>query len=134
MYGKRGFLQYQLLVPCAQFAAVRTILATVAASDAGSFLAVLKRFGRLSSPGMMSFPREGLTLALDVPFRGDKTLNLLNTLDAVVLDAKGAIYPAKDARMSPAMFRASFPRVDEFKRYLDPKMSSSFWKRVTEQT
>jgi FAD/FMN-containing dehydrogenase len=132
MYGKRGFLQYQFVIPSAQSAALRTILAAMAAADAGSFLAVLKKFGAISSPGMMSFPREGLTLALDLPFRGEKTLNLLNTLDSVVLEAKGAIYPAKDARMSPAMFRASFPRLEEFKRYIDPKMSSSFWKRVTE--
>ena len=131
MYGKRGFLQYQLVVPNDQLAALRTILATISAAGNASFLAVLKKFGGLPSPGIMSFPRAGYTLALDLPFRGERTLKLLDTLDAIVMEARGAIYPAKDARMSPAMFSASFPQLEEFKRYVDPKLSSSFWRRVT---
>jgi hypothetical protein len=46
------------------------------------------------------------------------------------MEAGGAIYPAKDARMSPATFAASFPRVEEFSRHVDPAFSSSFWRRV----
>ena len=63
--------------------------------------------------------------------RGEKTLALLERLDAVVRDAGGAIYPAKDARMSPETFRASFPRLGEFQAHVDPAFSSSFWRRVT---
>jgi FAD/FMN-containing dehydrogenase len=133
MYGKRGFLQYQLVVPPGQEDALRMIMRAIAASDSGSFLAVLKKFGNPRSPGMMSFPRPGLTLALDIPFRGEKTLDLLTRLDNVVLEAGGAVYPAKDARMSSTMFKASFPHWEEFSKYVDPRMSSSFWRRVTEQ-
>jgi hypothetical protein len=93
---------------------------------------VLKQFGPGNSPGMLSFPREGTTLALDFPNRGDTTLRLLSALDEVVLAAGGAVYPAKDARMSPRMFSASFPRLAEFREYVDPRFSSGLWRRVLE--
>jgi hypothetical protein len=91
----------------------------------------MKRFGTSPSPGILSFPRPGLTLALDFPMRGERTLQLLNSLDCVVLESGGALYPAKDARMSPEMFNASFPNWRRVQRYIDPKFSSSFWRRVT---
>jgi hypothetical protein len=94
-----------------------------------SFLSVLKVFGDRPSPGMMSFPRPGVTLALDFPAR-PSTLDLLERLDHIVVAAGGAVYPAKDARMSPSTFAASFPRVEEFARHVDPAFSSSFWRRV----
>ncbi|HEY4999337.1 MAG TPA: FAD-binding protein, partial [Usitatibacter sp.] len=75
--------------------------------------------------------RPGVTLALDLPMRGAQTLALLERMDAIVRDAGGAIYPAKDARMSPQTFRASFPRLEEFREHVDPKFSSSFWRRVS---
>jgi hypothetical protein len=81
---------------------------------------------------MLSFPRQGLTLALDFAMRGERTLRLMRSLDEVVHQSGGALYPAKDARMSPALFEASFPRWRSFVPYIDPKMSSSFWRRVTE--
>jgi hypothetical protein len=95
-------------------------------------LAVLKRFGSRPSPGLLSFPRPGLTLAVDFPLRGASTLTLLETLDAVVREAGGAVYPAKDARMSPHSFRTFFPQWERFARHVDPKFSSSFWRRVAE--
>jgi hypothetical protein len=98
----------------------------------GSFLGVLKQFGQAPSAGMLSFPRPGLTLALDFAMRGERTLKLMQSLDEVVQQSGGALYPAKDARMSPALFEASFPHWRSFVRYIDPKMSSSFWRRVTE--
>jgi hypothetical protein len=64
--------------------------------------------------------------------RGERTLKLMQSLDEVVQQSGGALYPAKDARMSPALFEASFPHWRSFVRYIDPKMSSSFWRRVTE--
>jgi FAD/FMN-containing dehydrogenase len=131
LYGRRGFLQWQCVVPHEPEPAVlRDILRRIARARNGSFLSVLKVFGDLRSPGLLSFPRPGITLALDFPMRGKSTLALLEQLDDVVMDAGGAIYPAKDARMSPSTFRKSFPRLGEFRAFTDPGLSSSFWRRV----
>jgi hypothetical protein len=130
MYGKRGFLQYQCVVPKT---ALEKLLHAISASGMGSFLAVLKEFGDCKSPGMLSFPRPGLTLALDFAMKGERTLRLLKALDALVLETGGALYPAKDARMSPQMFAASFPQWREFRAYVDAKLSSSLWRRVVDQ-
>jgi FAD/FMN-containing dehydrogenase len=92
---------------------------------------VLKTFGSVRSPGMLSFPRPGLTLALDFAYAGEKTLKLLNGLDEIVLQSGGVVYPAKDARMSAEHFQAFYPQWKEFAAYVDPKFSSSFWRRVT---
>jgi len=80
---------------------------------------------------MLSFPRPGLTLALDFSNHGQKTLRFLDDLDALVLQSGGRVYPAKDARMSPESFQTYFPEWEEFTQYIDPKFSSSFWRRVT---
>jgi hypothetical protein len=130
IYGSGGFTQYQCVVPSSEVAAFQEILERIARGGQGSFLGVIKKFGSVRSPGMMSFPRPGLTLALDFPFRGEKTLKLFAELDEVVLAAKGALYPAKDPRMSGRMFRASYPRLQEFRKFVDPALSSSFWRRV----
>ncbi len=132
MYGKPGFLQHQSVVPRSDATAKLTeMLEAIAQSGEASFLTVLKVFGDQPPAGLMSFARPGVTLALDLPMRGAATFELLERLDAVVRDAGGAIYPAKDARMSPQTFRASFPNLEEFKAYVDPAFSSSFWRRVT---
>ena len=132
MYGKRGFLQYQFVVPFQDgFAAMREIIGRIRHSGEGSFLTVLKTFGTIQSPGMLSFPRPGLTLALDFAFDGQKTLRLLDELDEIVRQSGGAVYPAKDARMSAENFQAFFPRWQEFSYYVDPHFSSSFWRRVS---
>jgi FAD/FMN-containing dehydrogenase len=132
MYGARGFFQHQSVVPRASAAAkLREMLGAVAAAGEASFLTVLKVFGDREPAGMLSFARPGVTLALDLPMRGAATLALLERLDAIVRDAGGAIYPAKDARMAPETFRASFPQWQAFERHIDPAFSSSFWRRVT---
>jgi len=131
VYGRRGFLQHQSVVPMADASrTLEAMLREIAASGEASFLSVLKVFGDRESPGMLSFPRPGATLALDFPHRGATTLALLDRLDAIVTGAGGAIYPAKDARMSPETFARSFPRAVEFERHVDPAFSSSFWRRV----
>ena len=131
LYGPRGFLQYQCVVPDAPGGGpIRTILERISRSGEPASLAVLKRFGSAASPGLLSFPREGMTLAVDFAFRGRLTLALLEELDAVVREAGGAVYPAKDARMSPESFRAFFPHLGRFTTQRDPKFSSSFWRRV----
>lgn len=133
IYGPRGFMQYQCVIPPARAAdCMETLVKTIAASGEGSFLAVLKQFGDIPSPGMLSFPRPGATLALDFPNRGPRTLNLLDRLDDIVATAGGAVYPAKDARMAGRHFRHYFPAWESFSQYIDPKFSSSFWRRVME--
>lgn len=133
MYGKRGFFQHQCVVPRETGGGViREILNTIGESGQASFLAVLKIFGDAPKEGLLSFPRPGVTLAMDLPNRGQKTLDLMDQLDRRVLNHGGAVYPAKDARMSPEMFRNSFPALDTFTPYIDPRFSSSFWRRVME--
>ena len=131
LYGRRGLVQYQCVLPRQSAEASKAILDAVARSTEACFLAVLKVFGDIKSPGLLSFPRPGLTLALDLPMRGARTLRLLQSLDELVLINGGALYPAKDARMSPTMFTAGFPNWTEFAQFIDPKFSSSFWRRVT---
>jgi FAD/FMN-containing dehydrogenase len=131
IYGKDGFFQYQCIVPYSHgYEVMKELLERIGHAGQGSFLAVLKTFGDVSSPGMLSFPRPGLELALDFANQGRKTLELLEDLDQVVRQSGGAVYPAKDARMSPESFQAYFPQWREFTQYIDPKFSSSFWRRV----
>jgi len=133
VYGPRGFFQYQCVVPedAAGREALSELLARISKSGQASFLGVLKRFGKMASVGMMSFPRPGYTLALDFPNLGRSTLELLDGLDGVVTAAGGRVYPAKDARMSGESFRAFYPQWEGFSSFIDPKFSSSFWRRVT---
>jgi hypothetical protein len=131
LYGARGFLQYQCVVPEGpEGGALRTILARVSRSGETAGLGILKRFGSRASPGLLSFPRPGLTLAVDFAFRGRRTLDFLDDLDHVVRDVGGAVYPAKDARMSAESFRAFFTALERFSKHVDPGFSSSFWRRV----
>ncbi|WP_066093683.1 FAD-binding oxidoreductase [Xanthomonas massiliensis] len=133
MYGPRGFMQHQCVLPPATAReGVAALLREIAHSGQGSFLAVLKEFGTIASIGMLSFPRPGTTLALDFPNGGPDVFRLLDRLDAIVAEAGGAIYPAKDARMSPAVFRGGYPRLQEFCQYVDPAFSSGLWRRLTE--
>jgi FAD/FMN-containing dehydrogenase len=133
LYGPRGFYQFQCVVPPdVGEDAVREILRQIGDHGQGSFLAVLKQFGDVASPGLLSFPRPGPTLALDFPNRGRRTLDLLQRLEAVAMEAGGALYPAKDACMSPRTFRRSFPEWERLEALRDPAIMSDFWIRVTE--
>lgn len=132
IYGHKGFYQYQCVLPPELAAdATAQLLDAIAQSGQGSFLAVLKTFGSQNSVGMLSFARPGTTLALDFPNKGDKTLNLFNRLDAIVSEAGGALYPAKDARMPASLFQSGFPNWEHFSSFIDPAFSSHFWRRVT---
>ncbi|MED5389216.1 MAG: FAD-binding oxidoreductase [Pseudomonadota bacterium] len=132
IYGQKGFYQYQCVIPPENAEiAIAELLNAIARTGQGSFLAVLKTFGELPSRGMLSFPRPGTTLALDFPNRGAATLRLLSDLDTIVLQAGGALYPAKDARMPADVFQKGFPEWEAFSEYIDPEFSSSFWQRVT---
>ncbi|WP_455921270.1 FAD-binding protein [Pseudomonas putida] len=132
IYGHRGFQQYQCVIPDAQaHAAVPELLRAIADSGQGSFLAVLKRCGEITSPGLMSFPMPGTSLALDFPNK-PTLAPLLDRLDAVVREAGGRLYPAKDAHMSGSDFRAAYPQWEQLERLRAPSLLSRFWKRVTE--
>ncbi len=131
LYGSRGLYQYQcVLPPNAARDGVAALLDEITRSGQASFLAVLKTFGERASPGLLSFPRPGATLALDFANRGVSTLSLLSRLDAIVSEAGGALYPAKDGRLPPEMFRRSFPNLRESLQYKDPVMQSDFWRRA----
>lgn len=131
MYGPKGFFQYQSVVPRAVGRdVVQTMLKEIARSGGGSFLAVLKTFGNRQPVGMMSFPQPGVTLALDFPNRGERTHKLFERLDAIVREAKGRLYLAKDARMPKELFEAGYPRLAEFIQYRDPGISSGLSRRL----
>jgi FAD/FMN-containing dehydrogenase len=132
VYGPSGFQQYQCVVPAASARdAVRAMLDRISSSGTGSFLAVLKRCGDIASPGLLSFPMEGTSLALDFPQHEMRNAQLFDALDTIVREAGGRIYPAKDAHMSGADFRAAYPQWQQLESLRDPAMLSHFWKRVT---
>jgi FAD/FMN-containing dehydrogenase len=132
LYGRSGFFQHQSVVPLkAAPEALRKLLELTSVFRQGSSLVVLKLFGKRPSPGLMSFPMEGATFALDLPNRGASTRNLLDRMAAVVMEAGGRLYPAKDASMSGEAFRAGFPRWRELESRRDPALMSDFWRRVT---
>lgn len=131
LYGRRGFLQYQLVIPLFAEEAFYAILKKIADSRLGSFLSVLKLFGEVVSPGMLSFPMPGISLALDFPNK-KPVFALLDKLDDIVRCVGGRVYIAKDARMSAAAFRAYYPGFTRFKDYIDPNISSDFLRRILE--
>jgi FAD/FMN-containing dehydrogenase len=132
IYGRAGFQQYQCVVPAAvAHEAMRAVLEAISDSGTGSFLAVLKRCGAIESPGLLSFPLEGTSLALDFPQREARNIRLFATLDAIVREAGGRLYPAKDAHMPGADFRAAYPQWQQLEALRDPAMLSRFWERVT---
>ena len=133
LYGRKGFYQYQCVLPPAVGRdGVAAMLRAIAKSGQGSFLAVLKTFGDVPSPGMLSFPQPGVTLALDFPNLGDKTRQLFQVLDSLVAQAGGRLYPAKDARMPASLFRQGYPQWERFQNFIDPQFSSDFRRRMME--
>ena len=131
IYGPKGFYQYQSVIPHDRAeSATQEMMATIASSGEGSFLAVLKVFGEKTPRGLLSFPMPGVTLALDFPNRGASTLELFAKLDEIVIRSGGRLYLAKDARMSRPMFETTYPNVSEFKKYRDPGISSAMSRRL----
>ena len=117
VYGPRGLVQYQLVVPDGEEPALVRILERLAAERLPSFLAVLKRFGP-GGPAPLSFPMAGWTLAYDVPAH-PALAPLLDELDRLVVAAGGRVYLAKDARLRPALVPAMYPRLDDFREVRD---------------
>jgi FAD/FMN-containing dehydrogenase len=132
IYGRRGMMQFQCVVPFDEADALQEMLTRISKAGAGSFLAVLKAFGETPSPGLLSFPRPGITFALDFALQGPKTLALFRELINLTRQAGGALYPAKDACMMPEDFAAFYPNWNALAQLIDPRFSSSFWRRVTQ--
>ena len=131
IYGRQGFVQFQCVIPGPEgYATVARLLAHMRASRMGSFLTVLKHLGEKRSGGCLSFPRAGITLAVDFPYRGAPTHHLLAVLEDEVLSGAGVIYPAKDALMSSAAFEALSECHGEFKAARDSAFESDFIRRV----
>jgi FAD/FMN-containing dehydrogenase len=132
LYGPQGLLQHQSVVPAeGGIAVVRELIERTQRARIGSFLTVLKVFGDIPSPGLLSFPKPGLTLTLDFANTGREALRLLDGLDSATIAAGGRVNPYKDARMSAATFAASFPHHQTLTPFIDPAFSSRFWTRVT---
>jgi decaprenylphospho-beta-D-ribofuranose 2-oxidase len=123
IYGPRGFLQYQFVVPDSAGHLIRSALDRLREVGAPSFLTVLKRFGP-ANPAPLSFPQAGWTLAADVPAGIDGLGAALDELDELVEAAGGRLYLAKDSRQSPQMFAQTYPRLSEWQKVraeLDPQ-------------
>jgi len=134
MYGRRGFVQYQCVVPFGAEDALRGAIERLSRSHTASFLAVLKRFGP-SAPGHLSFPSPGWTLALDFAVGPGQLAGLLDELDDRVTEAGGRCYLAKDGRSKPELVSHWYPRLDEWRtvqQRLDPAgvMASDLERRL----
>ena len=134
IYGKNGFVQYQFILPKElSYEGLAAILKMISDSGKGSFLAVLKLYGK-ANDNYLSFPMEGYSLALD--FKMEKGLfELLNKLDEIVIQYKGRIYLAKDARVSKETFEQGYPLIETFRQYrkehkMDKRFQSLQSKRV----
>ncbi|MHA6236532.1 FAD-binding oxidoreductase [Pseudomonas fluorescens group sp. PF-69] len=132
VYGSKGFQQFQCVIPDDNAeATTRELLKEIANAGTGSFLAVLKRCGDINSPGLISFPLSGTSLALDFPQTTNLDSRLLRRLDEIVAESNGRLYPAKDAHMSAEHFRRFYPLWEKLEALRDPALKSRFWSRVT---
>jgi decaprenylphospho-beta-D-ribofuranose 2-oxidase len=123
LYGPRGFTQYQVVVPFGSEDVVRKVLEALGSARTASFLTVLKRFGA-AGKGHLSFPKEGWTLALDLPLGSCGLGVILDELDALVERAGGRVYLSKDGRLRPQALWAMYPRLgewDDVRRSVDPE-------------
>jgi FAD/FMN-containing dehydrogenase len=133
-YGRRGFAQYQFVIPFSDgLPRMREILGAILSAGELPFLNVLKRFGK-ESGGVLSFPREGYTLAIDFPIRAN-TVALLRRLDGMVLAAGGRVYLGKDSYLEAATFGAMYPALERWlaiKAKYDPEgvFTSDLGRRV----
>jgi len=126
IYGKNGFTQYQFILPKERsYEGLEEILTAISKSGKGSFLAVLKLYGK-ANENYLSFPIEGYSLALDFKI-GKGLFDLLDKLDEIVVKYKGRIYLTKDVRVSKEIFEKGYPNIEKFRQYRkENKMNSKF--------
>jgi len=128
MYGNRGFVQYQFVLPLdTSKAGLKRILTEINDQGMGSFLAVLKLFG--NNEGLMSFPLRGYTLALDFPIRKG-LFEFLDRLDQIVVECGGRIYLTKDARMQKEVFQKGYPNLERFRQIIKRYNPDFKWKSI----
>jgi len=131
-YGKKGFYQYQFVVPIHNSKNVmKEVIDLISLFKQKPVLSVLKTFGKIESEGLLSFPQEGLTLAMDFQNKGDKTLDMLNNLDEIIIKNSGRVYIAKDCRMDKKSFENFYSNFDKFSKFIDPRFSSTFLERIS---
>lgn len=134
MYGRKGFIQYQFVIPFEHSREVcRQVLTILSGAGLYPYLAVLKRFGP-EGKGLLSFPMEGYTLALDIPY-SNELLSVLDKIDGIIAMHQGRIYLAKDARMAANLLPAMYPRLDAWKQIknrfdFNGKISSDLSRRL----
>ncbi len=134
IYGSKGFLQYQFVVPDEAYELVPKTLERLRDANSNSFLTVLKRFGP-SNPAPLSFPQPGWTLAVDIPASVPEINSVLNKLDEEIASAGGKLYLAKDSRQSEKTFKHSYKKLEHWKKIkssLDPRniFTSDICKRL----
>jgi FAD/FMN-containing dehydrogenase len=135
-YGRHGFVQYQIVVPkqtsvAQTIAPLLELLGLFQAQNMASFVSVVKQFGSTSSGGTLSFPMEGVTMALDFAYCGPHTLRVLRKADDIVAAAGGRVYPAKDACVIGSSFREMYPQWTTIEALREERFVSDFWRRVT---
>jgi FAD/FMN-containing dehydrogenase len=131
LYGRRGICRHGSVYPAADApeTTARLLEATRRAGHA-CVLTRLQRFGDVASRGLLSFPRPGFSLTLDLADQGEATVKLLDALDGIVVAAGGAVNSSSDLRMSPKVFEASFPEWRKLEALRDPAIVSDFWRRT----
>lgn len=127
LYGRAGFVQYQLVVPYGQERALEQVIERLRRSPAPCYLAVLKDFGPAGGPPL-SFPIAGWTLALDLPRNAPALTTLLDGFDELVAGAGGRVYLSKDARIKPDAFAAMYPRLAEWRAIRDAADPDGVWR------
>jgi decaprenylphospho-beta-D-ribofuranose 2-oxidase len=127
IYGRRGFLQYQFVVPGGNEDFLAHVLTTMKDLGAASFLGVLKRFGE-GSPAPLSFPKPGWTLALDIPAHLNNLEQTLNSLDSQLCAREGRIYLVKDARLKPVFVPIMYPRLEEWRTIRNNMDPGGMWQ------
>jgi decaprenylphospho-beta-D-ribofuranose 2-oxidase len=127
LYGPRGLLQYQLVVPSGSEKVLDVAIERLRLARVPSYLAVLKDFGP-ANDAPLSFPIKGWTLALDIPRAWPDLEPLLDAFDELVAEAGGRVYLSKDARMRPDALRAMYPRLEEWRRVRDQADPGGLWR------
>lgn len=128
LYGPKGFFQFQCVLD--ENDGLPALEDEVRAAAQRPFLNVIKRFGDTPSPGLLSFPRRGITVCLDYANRGASTEAIFRRFHDVVRESGGAIYPAKDAFMTPDEFAIGYPNWRKFTQFRAPAFLSDFWRRT----
>ena len=126
IYGRKGFIQYQLVVPLHQETALFEVLRIMQSFEISSFLTVLKKFGS-ESAGILSFPMPGWTLAIDIQANHPKLAEFCETLDQFLIEVGGRVYLTKDSMLTPSKFRAMYPRFEEWRTVKSQVDKSNLW-------